>query len=114
MVLISLSERPTCKFSKRLVHLLLQQGIQFSIVDVKKINSENSTLYNQIKQYSNFPTFPQLYIAGKFIGGVDITQEMTENGELLSIVRNETPKSICTFSNDNATVLVCFFHISHL
>lgn len=89
---------------------MLQQGIQFSIVNVKKINSDDISLYNQIKQYSNFPTFPQLYIAGKFIGGVDIVQELIENGELLSILQTEAPKALCHLPKSQKCVTVCLLY----
>ena len=69
---------PQCGFSGLATQILQQSGTKFASVDVLADNA----VREGIKQYSNWPTIPQLYIKGEFIGGSDIVQEMHENGEL--------------------------------
>jgi monothiol glutaredoxin len=69
---------PQCGFSGRVVQILEAYDAEFGSVDVL-IDSE---LREGIKTYSNWPTIPQLYIQGEFIGGSDIVMEMHETGEL--------------------------------
>ena len=69
---------PQCGFSGRVVQLLRASNMEFSSVDVLADND----IRQGIKQYSNWPTIPQLYIKGEFIGGSDIILEMYEKGEL--------------------------------
>lgn len=79
------AEMPMCGFSARAVNLLKSCGATFATVDVLK----DETIRQGIKAYSNWPTIPQLYIKGEFIGGSDIMAEMFEAGELQTLV-NET------------------------
>ena len=69
---------PQCGFSGRLVQILQACGVQFASADVL---SEDQ-IRQGIKEFSNWPTIPQLYINGEFIGGSDIVTEMYESGEL--------------------------------
>lgn len=69
---------PQCGFSGRAVQILNACGADFSAVDVLS----DPEVREGIKQYSNWPTIPQLYIKGEFIGGSDIMTEMYQSGEL--------------------------------
>ena len=70
---------PQCGFSAAVVQVLKQAGVtQVAAMNVL----ESDDLRQGIKEYSNWPTIPQLYINGEFVGGCDIVKEMFENGEL--------------------------------
>ncbi len=69
---------PQCGFSGRLVQILQACGAQFASVDVLS----DDQIRQGIKDFSNWPTIPQLYINGEFVGGSDIVTEMYESGEL--------------------------------
>ncbi len=69
---------PQCGFSAAVVEILSRLGIPFKSVDVL----EDMEIREGIKQFSNWPTIPQLYVKGEFVGGCDIMREMFENGEL--------------------------------
>ena len=70
---------PQCGFSMAVSNVLKHIGINF----LKNINVlENENLRQGIKDFSDWPTIPQLYIKGEFIGGCDIVKEMFDNGEL--------------------------------
>ena len=72
---------PQCGFSGRAIQVLQACGVD--IKTLKTLNVlEDEEIRAGIKQYSNWPTIPQLYIKGEFIGGSDIMMEMYENGEL--------------------------------
>lgn len=75
-------DAPRCGFSRRIVTLLRDQGVQFSYFDIFSDESVRSGL----KVLNNWPTFPQLIVNGEFVGGLDIVQEMVENGELQELV----------------------------
>ncbi|AIL32073.1 Grx4 family monothiol glutaredoxin [Basilea psittacipulmonis] len=70
---------PQCGFSKRAVEILRDLGVT-KLVTVNIL--EDQELRAAVKEYSNWPTYPQLYVKGEFIGGVDIMNEMAESGEL--------------------------------
>lgn len=74
---------PRCGFSAAVVDVLNMMGVEFLDKDVLSDDS----LREGIKQYSKWPTIPQLYIDGKFIGGCDITREMFQAGELQKLVK---------------------------
>ena len=80
---------PMCGFSGRAIQVLKACG-----VDAKSIATVNvlddAEIRNGIKEYSNWPTIPQLYIKGEFIGGSDIMTEMYESGELLQALSNKS------------------------
>ena len=69
---------PQCGFSGQVVQILDYLGVPYKGLNVL----ENDELRNGIKQFSNWPTIPQLYVKGEFVGGCDIIREMFENGEL--------------------------------
>jgi monothiol glutaredoxin len=70
---------PQCGFSAAVVQILTEVGIKFKGVDVLM----DPSLRDGIKQFSNWPTIPQLYVKGEFAGGCDILREMFETGELV-------------------------------
>ena len=71
-------EFPMCGFSSQVVQILNYVGVPYKGVNVL----EDEAVRNGIKQYSNWPTIPQLYVKGEFVGGCDITREMFQSGEL--------------------------------
>ncbi|MGB8182344.1 MAG: Grx4 family monothiol glutaredoxin [Stellaceae bacterium] len=72
---------PQCGFSARVVQILTQLGIKFKGVDVLA----DPAIRQGIKEFSSWPTIPQLYVKGEFVGGCDIVSEMYENGELKQV-----------------------------
>ncbi len=73
---------PMCGFSATVVHILKTLGIEFKAIDVL----QNAELREAIKTFTNWPTLPQLYIKGEFIGGCDIVREMYQSGELQTLL----------------------------
>ena len=73
---------PMCGFSAAIVQVLKDMRIEFNSVNVL----DNDKMREGIKKYSNWPTIPQLYVKGKFLGGCDIVKEMFEKGELQKIL----------------------------
>ena len=69
---------PQCGFSAAVVQILSHMGVKFKGVDVLS----DPSVRQGIKEFSNWPTIPQLYVKGEFIGGCDIVREMFETGEL--------------------------------
>jgi len=69
---------PQCGFSSTVVQILSYLGVKFSSVNVL----DDMDVREGIKQFSNWPTIPQLYVKGEFVGGCDILREMFEEGEL--------------------------------
>ena len=76
---------PQCGFSSRAVAILEHLGVSFETVDVL----QDQEIRNGIKDYSDWPTIPQLYVKGEFVGGSDIMMEMFESGELQQLVKAE-------------------------
>ena len=76
---------PQCGFSARVVDILTKVGVKFGSVNVL----DSDEMREGIKQYSNWPTIPQLYIKNEFIGGCDIVSEMFESGELLELLNTK-------------------------
>lgn len=76
-------DAPRCGFSRRIVALLRDQGVEFSTFDILS----DEAVRQQLKALNNWPTFPQLIIDGEFVGGLDVVQEMVENGELKEILQ---------------------------
>jgi len=72
------AELPMCGFSVRAVNILKSCGAKFATVDVL----QDDEIRQGIKAFANWPTIPQLYIKGEFVGGTDIIAEMFEAGEL--------------------------------
>ncbi len=79
------AEMPLCGFSARVVAILNHLKLDFIGVNIL----EDEAMRQGIKDYSDWPTVPQLYIKGVFIGGCDITKEMFENGELQSLLKSQ-------------------------
>jgi monothiol glutaredoxin len=73
---------PQCGFSSRAVAILDHLGVPFETVDVL----QDPEIRQGIKDYSDWPTVPQLYVKGEFVGGSDIMMEMFESGELQQLV----------------------------
>ena len=69
---------PQCGFSNTVVQVLTYLGVQFKGINVL----EDDSIREGIKAFSDWPTIPQLYVKGEFVGGCDIVREMFENGEL--------------------------------
>lgn len=77
---------PMCGFSQRVVAILENQGVDYESVDV--LDEEyNSGLRESLKNYSNWPTFPQIFVNGELIGGCDILTSMYEKGELADMFK---------------------------
>jgi monothiol glutaredoxin len=74
---------PQCGFSAATVEIFEQLGAPFETVDVL----QDMEIREGIKRYSNWPTIPQVYINGKFVGGCDIVRELYESGELEPMVK---------------------------
>jgi Grx4 family monothiol glutaredoxin len=72
---------PRCKFSRKVVQALGEEGVVYGSFDILSDESVRQGL----KEYSNWPTYPQLYVKGEFIGGCDIILEMHQNGELKEV-----------------------------
>ena len=73
---------PQCGFSATVVQVLTHLGVQFKGINIL----EDPELRDGIKEYSSWPTIPQLYVKGEFVGGCDIIREMFETGELLELM----------------------------
>lgn len=76
-------DMPMCGFSAKVVHILEMLGVDFLDVDVL----EDSEIRDAIKKFSDWPTIPQLYIRGEFIGGCDIVSQMYSEGELQKLLQ---------------------------
>ncbi|MEM6811167.1 MAG: Grx4 family monothiol glutaredoxin [Pseudomonadota bacterium] len=76
---------PQCGFSAAVVQVLMQSGVQFKDINVL----EDNVLRENIKEFSNWPTIPQIYVKGEFIGGCDIVREMYETGELYQLFEDK-------------------------
>lgn len=76
------AELPMCGFSARAVQILKACQAKFATVDVL----QDEEIRSGIKVYSNWPTIPQLYVKGEFVGGSDIMAEMFESGELQTLI----------------------------
>ena len=78
-------EQPQCGFSALCVQILDHLGADFVGVNVL----QNDALRQGIKEFSNWPTIPQLYVKGEFVGGSDIVREMFQSGELKTLLAGE-------------------------
>jgi monothiol glutaredoxin len=76
---------PMCGFSGQVVQILDHLGVSYKGLNVL----ENDELRNAIKAYSNWPTIPQLYVKGEFVGGCDIVREMFQAGELQDLLKEK-------------------------
>jgi monothiol glutaredoxin len=78
-------DMPQCGFSGRSVQILQHLGVPFTDVNVLA----DEALRNGIKEYTNWPTIPQLYVKGEFVGGADILMEMFQSGELKQLMADK-------------------------
>ena len=76
---------PQCGFSAAVVQILTMLEVKFKGIDVLT----DPSLRDGIKQFSEWPTIPQLYVKGEFVGGCDIVREMYETGELAELLRSK-------------------------
>ena len=76
---------PQCGFSARVVQILSHMNVAFKTANVL----EDPELREGIKQFSSWPTVPQLYVGGEFVGGCDIVTEMYQSGELEALIRDK-------------------------
>jgi len=76
---------PQCGFSAAVVGVLSNLGVKFKAVDVLK----DPDIRQGVKEFSDWPTIPQLYVKGEFVGGCDIIKEMYEQGELESYLKEK-------------------------
>jgi monothiol glutaredoxin len=75
---------PQCGFSARVVQILTHMGVPFQSANVL----EDAELREGVKQFSQWPTIPQLYVKGEFVGGCDIVSEMFQSGELETLFKD--------------------------
>jgi monothiol glutaredoxin len=85
-------DMPRCGFSNRVVQILDHMGVEFKDVDVLA----DMAIRDGIKAYTNWPTVPQLYVKGEFVGGCDITTEMFQSGELKELLDSKGVKHAAT------------------
>lgn len=76
---------PQCGFSAAAVHILTKLGVEFFDVDILK----DPQIRQGIKEFSDWPTIPQLYVKGEFVGGCDIMKEMYQEGELQALLKEK-------------------------
>jgi len=76
---------PQCGFSAAVVQILSDLGVKFKGIDILV----DPSLRDGIKQFTNWPTLPQLYVKGEFVGGCDIVREMAANGELQGLLKEK-------------------------
>jgi monothiol glutaredoxin len=81
-------KEPRCGFSAQVVEILGREGAKFEAFDVLS----DETVREGIKEFSDWPTIPQLFIDGEFIGGCDIVTELYQSGELSGLIAG-TPKA---------------------
>ena len=80
---------PMCGFSAATVEVLSDIGVPFKAVDVLAEPEKRDA----VKAYTNWPTIPQVFVGGKFIGGCDIVRELHTRGDLAPLIRNASEKS---------------------
>ena len=76
---------PQCGFSAAVVQILSEIGVQFKDVNVL----EDNIIRESIKEFTQWPTIPQLYVKGEFVGGCDIIREMNDSGELQKLMEEK-------------------------
>jgi monothiol glutaredoxin len=76
---------PQCGFSGRITQILNHMGVAFRDINVL----EDQAVREGIKQFTNWPTIPQLYVKGEFVGGADIVTEMFQSGELEELIHEK-------------------------
>ena len=78
-------QAPQCGFSMQVVQILNHLGVPYKAINVLA----DGEIREGVKQFSNWPTIPQLYVKNEFVGGCDITREMFQSGELLALLDKE-------------------------
>lgn len=79
---------PQCGFSARVVQVLQACGAEFGYVNI----FDDPEIHRNLPRYSNWPTFPQLFVNGELVGGCDITVELYQQGELQKLLETVKPK----------------------
>jgi monothiol glutaredoxin len=79
------ADRPQCGFSSMVVQILDHMGVDY--FDVNVLGDEN--IRQGVKDFADWPTIPQLYVKGEFVGGCDIVREMFQSGELKSLLQDK-------------------------
>lgn len=79
------ADRPQCGFSNMVVQILDHMGVAYKDVNVL----DDERVRQGVKDYANWPTVPQLYVKGEFVGGCDIVREMFQTGELKSLLEEK-------------------------
>ncbi len=80
---------PQCGFSAQVLEVLKRTGAEFETVNILA----DPEIRSGMKEYSNWPTFPQLYVDGRFVGGCDIVTDMYQSGELQPVIDSALGKS---------------------
>ncbi|KAH9594875.1 Glutaredoxin 3, variant 2 [Schistosoma haematobium] len=75
-------EEPRCGFSRQIVSILRSNNAKFETFDIL----QDEVVRQGLKSYSNWPTYPQLYVKGELVGGVDIVRELADSGELAQML----------------------------
>jgi Grx4 family monothiol glutaredoxin len=89
--------QPQCGFSAKLVDILKKENVQFESFNILS----DDEVRQGLKEYSNWPTYPQLYVSGKLIGGLDIVKEMQQDGELAPVLKGASSAPSAINSNSN-------------
>jgi len=89
---------PQCGFSARVVAALRALDAKFAFVNI----FDDPEIREGLKSFSNWPTFPQLYVNGELIGGCDITVEMYESGELADVLASAKPAQAGSVASESA------------
>ncbi|KAK3018042.1 hypothetical protein RJ639_004532 [Escallonia herrerae] len=94
---------PQCGFSQRVVGILESEGVDYESIDV--LDEEyNNGLRETLKKYSNWPTFPQVFVNGELVGGCDILSSMHEKGELAGSTDSASPSKVSTLYGVAGTI----------
>jgi Grx4 family monothiol glutaredoxin len=80
-----LPSAPQCGFSRQIIHMLDETGVPYDAFDIL----QDDDVRQGLKSFSNWPTFPQLYVKGELVGGLDIVQELEESGELMDVLQQQ-------------------------
>ncbi|BFZ57915.1 glutaredoxin [Savitreella phatthalungensis] len=83
-------QAPQCGFSRTLVGLLREEGIKYGFFNILADDSVRQGL----KKFSDWPTFPQLYVGGEFVGGLDVVREMIESGEMADVLKEHDVETV--------------------
>lgn len=88
------ADEPKCKFSRQMVAILTEEAIEFGTFDIL----QDEDVRQALKKYSNWPTYPQLYVRGELIGGLDIVKELRSGGSLKAELSLGVPLGQCTIA----------------